>query len=124
MIVDQEKWDSWVKDNTDEYGKACMDVARRVMEILDEENPSELDCHALICRADNEMLGEEEGGITGFMAGMVASMVSQCHSRGAEFHEAWNAFFGVEPDKGTVNPALITVGVDEDDSKVEAEEAK
>ena len=60
-------------------------VARRVMEILDEGK--EFDCHSIIIKADKET---EAGGITGFMAGAVASMVSQCHERGEEFRQQWN----------------------------------
>ena len=59
----------------------------KAMEILDEE-PGDFDTHELICRADNESAGD--GGITGFMAGAVASMISACHSRGDEFRRKWN----------------------------------
>lgn len=104
-------WIEYVEQNTDGYGKACVDVARRVMEILDEEPPAEINCHALISRADHEVLGADNDGITGFMAGAVAHMVSQCHSRGVEFRKAWNLTFGVENDAGTVNPAILEVEV-------------
>ena len=85
-IVETEKWNEWVASNEDPYGKACVDVARRVMEILDEE-PGPFDHHGIIDRADEDV---KAGGITGYMAGAVASMVSQCHSRGEEFRRQWN----------------------------------
>ena len=110
-IIDQAKWDSWVEANQDPYGKCCVDVARRVMEILDEGN--EFDTHKIITQADDDI---EDGGITGFMAGAVASMVSQCHSRGEEFRRAWNIDnqIGNEGDKanagsGVLNPALLNI---------------
>jgi len=112
-IVKQEDWDKWVKNNYDPYGAACIDVARRVMKILDEE-PGEFDCHDTICRADKET---DAGGITGFMAGVVASMVSRCHSRGEEFRLKWNLSnqIGNEGERandsgGVLNPALLNVG--------------
>jgi len=112
-IVKMEEWNHQVKINDDPYGGACVKVAQRVMEILDEE-PGEFDCHKIICRADDEA---NDGGITGFMAGCVASMVSEVHSRGKEFREKWNIDnqIGTEGEKankkGTVlNPALLTLG--------------
>ena len=113
MIIDQEKWNSWVVANEDPYGKACVDVAREAMQILDEE-PGEFDCHKLISRADKR---SGAGGITGFMAGCVAQMVSACHSRGEEFRRKWNKDnqIGTEGDEandsgGVLNPALLNIG--------------
>ena len=110
MIIKQEMWDECVKSNKDPYGRCCVDVARKVMEIIDEENPETLDCHKLICRADDEI---NAGGITGFMAGCVANMVAKFHSRGEEFRKAWNKPYlkdGQEDKGGVVNPAIITIG--------------
>ena len=85
-ITNQEEWDNAVKVNDEPYGKACVDVARRVMEILDEGN--DFDCHEIIYQADRDT---KTGGITGFMAGCVANMVSVCHSRGEEFRRKMRA---------------------------------
>ena len=85
-ITDQEFWDKCVKNNRDPCGGDCVAVARRVMEILDEE-PGDFDCHTLIDRADNEIL---TGGITVFMASAAAQMISRCHSRGEEFRRQWD----------------------------------
>ena len=107
-ISNQTLWDDFVKKNDDSYGGACVLVARRVMEILDENN-GKFDCHELICRADEE---SKVGGITGFMAGCVAQMVSKCHSRGDEFRKQWNKGYGVDEGEfqgGSVNPAILTV---------------
>ena len=104
-IINQKKWNNLVEKNKDSYGKACVDTARKVMEYLDKEK--NFDCHDLICRADKEV---NAGGLTGFMAGVVASMVSQLHSRGEEFRKKWNKDYGVDENKeGIVNPALITI---------------
>lgn len=113
-IIKQEKWDVWVNSNKKEgYGSACVSVAKRVMEILDEE-PGEFDCHKIICRADDD---SKAGEITGFMAGCVAQMVSQCHSRGEEFRRKWNLDNQLhdEGEKanesgGILNPAILSIG--------------
>lgn len=104
-VTNTEKWQTWKDNNQDAYGGCCVKVAEKAMEMLDKEG-GEIDCHDLICRADKEA---EAGGITGFMAGAVASMINQCHSRGEEFRKAWNAGYNVTSDEGVVNPAILTL---------------
>ena len=107
MIIKQKEWDECVKVNDDPYGKACVDVARRVREILDKE--PEFNCHTIICRAGKEV---EAGGITGFMAGCVAQMVSRCHDRGEDFRQRWNQDHGADESQAkgrVVDPAVITI---------------
>ena len=113
-IIKQEDWQNWIGNNQDPYGKCCVDVAREVMELLDEEPDVPINPHALICRADDAI---NAGGITGFMAGAVASMVSHCHSRGEEFRKIWNLDTQIhdEGEKANesgriLNPALLNVG--------------
>ena len=118
-IIKQSDWDKWVKQNNDPYGKACIDVTREVMRMLDEEieplvagyHPQKNTPHSFICRADENI---KAGGITGFMAGCVAKMISHCHSRGEEFKIAWNAQYDDKPRKGVINPAILTLKESED----------
>jgi len=107
-LKNKEAWESWVSKNTDDYGKACIDVARGVMEELD--NGKDFDCHKIISDADDRL---NIGGITGFMAGAVAQMVVTCHERGKEFQKQWNKEYGVEDSKGVVNPALLTISLED-----------
>jgi hypothetical protein len=111
-ITNKKEWNKCVKINKDPYGKCCVDVARKVMSILDKEK-GDFDCHKIICRADDEI---KAGGITGFMAGCVAQMVSKFSSRGEEFRKKWNKDnqIGTEGDEanksgGCLNPALLTI---------------
>lgn len=117
-MTNQEKWNGWVESNKDDaYGKACVDVARKVMELIDgrpdepltSEYKGRMSVHALICEADREV---KAGGLTGFMAGCVAQMVVECHSRGEEFKTAWNKLNNVSDRvNGVANPALMTIEV-------------
>ena len=111
-ITDEKGWNDCKNVNTDAYGGACVKVAKRLMEILDEE-PGDFDVYEIVCRADKE---SGAGGITGFMAGCVANIVSKCHSRGEEFRKKWNKEnqIGTEGDKanegkGVLNPAVLTI---------------
>ena len=110
-ITNTAAWESYEKANTDPYSKACVDVAREVMRLLDERES--FDPHDIIREADKNI---EAGGVTGFMAGAAAQMVSKCHSRGEEFRRAWNldTQIGDEGAKandsgGVLNPALLNV---------------
>jgi hypothetical protein len=110
-ITKQDDWNKWVENNQDDYGKACVDVAKTTMELLDECD--EFDPDDIIIKADRT-LGL---GITGFMAGCVAQMISQCHSRGEEFRKKWNLKYQIKDEgekankSGTVlNPAIINIG--------------
>ena len=112
-ILKEQKWQKLVDINKDAYGKCCVDVAREVMKILDakihivEARYGMIDTYKLICLADDNVKG---GGITGFMAGCVAQMVSEVHSRGEEFRKQWNKDNGIKEDRGgVVNPAILTL---------------
>jgi len=113
-IINEKEWKIWVESNQDPYGKCCVDIARKAMEILDSES-GDFDTHRLICRAEHEI---NAGGITGFMAGAVASIISSCHSRGEEFRRKWNVDNQIqnEGDKankagGVLNPALLNLKI-------------
>jgi len=112
-IVKLDEWKRYEEQNiNDPYGKACVDVARRTMELLDASSIplTPHDTHTLICQADKEV---DAGGITGFMATMVAQMIMQVHSRGDEFRIAWNADHGCSEEKAKgrlLNAAVMTIG--------------
>jgi hypothetical protein len=116
MITDENAWKEYEENNKDGYGGACVDVARKVMQLLDEDLtplhngyfPDIHTAHGLICKADKDI---DAGGITGFMAGCVAQMVFQCHSRGDEFRKSNNG--DIETD-GVVNHALYTFNTGEE----------
>ena len=111
MIKDKKIWEFWVKVNKDPYGKCCVDVARETMKLLDNGKHKDFDTNKIICEADDNI---KAGGITGFMAGCIAQMISKCHSRGEEFKKKWNKSYGVEDEKrGAINPALVTIKFDE-----------
>ena len=105
-IAKQEDWEKWVTQNTDPYGKSCVDVAREVMRLLDTPEYQDFDPHRIVCEADKNT---KAGGITGFMAGCVAQMVSHCHSRGEEFKKKWNEQYDDKPREGVINPAIVTL---------------
>ena len=116
MIINEREWNEYVSKNNDPYGKCCVDVAREVMKLLDTLKYKNFKPHQIICAAEKNI---KEDGITGFMAGCVASMVSQCHSRGEEFRKKWNIEnqIGDEGEKAnkkeraTLNPALLTIDI-------------
>lgn len=111
-MKNQKLWNSYVKKNKDGYGLAIVNVAKRVMELLDADPtplhngyyPDFHTAHGLICKADDDI---QAGGITGFMAGCVAKMVVNCHERGDEFRKSHNG--EKYQGKGVLNHALVSV---------------
>jgi hypothetical protein len=112
-LKNAELWNSFIEKNQDPYGMCCVNVANRVMELLEENDtplhdgyhPDIHTAHGLICKADKSI---DAGGITGFMANAVAHIVAECHERGEEFRKSWNNEYG-HKGEGTVNPALFTI---------------
>ena len=98
-IIDLEAWKSWEENNREPYGKCCVDVARRAMEMLDEDSGL-IDPYDLITKADDAITAN---CITGCMAGAIALMISKCHSRGEEFRKAWNLDCQGETENEKVN---------------------
>jgi len=102
-LIDSEAWIEFEENNTDDYGGACVYMAQRVMELLDECD--EFDAKDLVSQADDFF----DMGITGFMSGTIAQMVSLCHIRGDEFWYSWNG----DDTAGVKNPALLTIEMSE-----------
>ena len=121
MIINEKKWNSYVKKNKEPYGKCCVDVARKTMELLDDDNHKDFDSDEIIIEAEHKLMEEkkikETEGITGFMAGCIAQMIKECHSRGEEFKKKWNAHWGITEKgknyKEAINPALMTINIKE-----------
>lgn len=97
----QRQWLRSVKANQDEYGWGVIEVVEKLGKNLDEG----MDC------ATAEKKAIEGSGITGFMAGAMASMIYSFHPRGEEFKRYFNKQIGADPDaEGTANPAILTIG--------------
>ena len=96
----REEWESYVKKNSDPYGGAVIDVTIKVCALLDEGKS---------CK-DAEKEGIKGSGITGFQAGCMAQGIVHFHPRGVEFQKYFNKENGgTGKEKGTINPAIITV---------------
>jgi len=110
MIIDQKGWEKCVKNNSeDDYGKCAVDVAREAMRLLDDGKHEKFDADDIITEADRNL----DAGITGFMSGWIANVISHCHSRGEEFRKSWNKHYAGdkydENKKGVINPAILTI---------------
>lgn len=124
-VSDQEKWHTWVTQNTDAYGRAAIKYAARWARISEDKLYSvDIDLSQLsntdevvngIIR-DNLQAASNEAdteGITGFMHGAaVAALVDSW--RWGEVLRRWhNKEWGAEDTEGVVNPAVLTIGLPE-----------
>ena len=86
-LVNKEAWKRYQRNNKDNYGRACVKVAENVMKFLDTfdgdfeigYHPNLKTPHGIICHCD------DQGGITGFMASAVRTMVTLCYRDGWKF---------------------------------------
>lgn len=89
-LINKEYLDKQIEVNQDEYGSACVNVAINVMKYLDSfdkefnigYHPDMTTPHGIICECD------DQGGITGFMAGAARNIVAICHELGWKFYLA------------------------------------
>jgi len=110
-LKENKEWQQIVETNKDDYGKACIDVAKEAMKLLSKDitplhagyYPDRHTPHGIICLANRNT---HTGGILGFMAGYVAQMIVKFHDRGEEFRVIWN---GNKETSGVTNLALATV---------------
>ena len=87
QLINKDLLDKQIEVNQDGYGGACVQVAINVMEYLDDFNqefnlgyyPDLTTPHGIICHCD------DQGGITGFMAGAARNIVANCHEKGWKF---------------------------------------
>ena len=101
----QPIYDNYAKINqADEYSKACIDCIEVYSACLDiGKTPEE---------AERLMLDSNVGqGLTGNMMGEIMKAIVHFHPRGDEVRPWWNKKCGgTGEEKGTINPALVTIG--------------
>lgn len=111
QVVNQEKWDSYVRNNQDGYGKGIIDYAERwanLMEIEIEKGQKLVD---IANRTSHEADTE---GITGFMYGAAVQTLTNVWQYGNELRMWHNGEYGVTEDQangGVVNPAIVNVNL-------------
>jgi len=96
----EAEWETYAAANTKDFYSAG--VVESVVNVM----------NALTVGATPEKaMNAASEGITGIMAGCTASAVVHFHERGKEFNAWWNGKYGVKDTEGTVNPAVITIGI-------------
>lgn len=89
-LINKEALQKSIDVNTDGYGGACVNVAINAMKHLDDfegdfnigYSPDMTTPHGIICKCD------DQGGITGFMAGATRNIIANCHVLGWKFYLA------------------------------------
>lgn len=88
-LINKELLTKYVNTNKDDgYGNACTHIAINVMRHLDNfkgefnigYSPDMTTPHGIICKCD------DQGGITGFMAGIITNIVTKCYKSGWKFY--------------------------------------
>lgn len=107
-LSDVDGWDKSREVNSDGYGGAALDYAEgwaKLMQIEIVKGKTVAECY------DYSQKGLGFLGITGFQFGCAVSILSQTWKHGEELRKVHNKKYGVsEEKKGTVNPAILSVG--------------
>ena len=114
----EQEYTDWYKKNKDDYGKACLKYAERWVELLEKEIENSNNKINEVIKEHAEKYSHEADteGITGFMYGMAANILSQIWEYGEELRKWHNKKYNYK-GKGVINPALISV----EDNKVSYE---
>ncbi len=124
-LINKEALQASIDNNKDGYGGACVKVAINVMKHLDNfegefnigYNPDMTTPHGIICKCD------DQGGITGFMAGAARNIVAQCHKLGWKFYLADVINQHMFDDKEQIEKAVVNISdsengiIDEDSAR-------
>ena len=112
----KKKYQAWLGNNNDSYGRTCFVYAERWADMLEIEYIKAIEIpmeKILELYGDDYSHKADVEGMTGFMVGMSANILAQCWEFGEVFRKWWNKQYGVEDAEGTVNPTIMTLSVKE-----------
>lgn len=109
----EKEWEeAKLKNSEDFYSKGVLDFTERWVDLMEKKVGQGSIIKDIFKDTSHEA---DTDGITGFMYGAAASMISYFWAYGDEFRTAYNADFGVGPEEtGTVNPAVVTIAGDKE----------
>lgn len=108
MSRNPDGWAKSVEANRDPYGAAAINYAATWARLMENEISAGASLESC---ADRLSHLADTDGITGFMYGCAVSILSQCWVHGEALRVWHNRGYGVESETGTVNPAVLTLGV-------------
>lgn len=106
----EQEYKDWYDKNSDDYGHACFTYAERWAELLEKEieNSDKEPMEVIIEKAEELSHTADTEGITGFMYGMVVSILSQEWEYGELLRKWHNKEYNYEGDR-VANPAILTI---------------
>jgi hypothetical protein len=113
-LADEKGWREGLANNSDDYGKGVFDYAERWARLM---QLAMIEGRTLRDAAESTSHEADIDGITGFMYGAAASILSQCWKHGEELRRWHNLSIQIndEGEKandsgGVLNPALLSIG--------------
>lgn len=107
-LSDKEKFESWKANNTDAYGNAIFEYAILWAQLMQQELSKGKTIDECADKASHDA---DTDGITGYMYGAAAAILSECWKYGQELRVWHNKKYEYEGD-GIVNPAILTIDTD------------
>lgn len=112
------KWASWVKANTDPYGKCCVDYAAAWSELMEKKIDAGAKLEDIAEQTSYDV--NEPFGITGFMYGCAVEMLAVAWEHGEALRRWHNLDIQIKNEGeranesgGVLNPALLSISTPE-----------
>ena len=98
-------------NNPDAYGNRCFTYADEWAQLMEPKIEAGEKLEDIANKTSHDA---DTDGITGFMYGMAVSILSDVWIHGDELKQWHNARYGVPNAEGVINPAIVTITVQED----------
>jgi hypothetical protein len=109
-LCEASRWDEYVANNTDGYGKGIIDYAEAWANLMERRMALGATLEDCAKQASHDA---DTDGITGFMYGAAVQTLATSWEHGEALRRWHNADYGQPNAKGTLNPALVTIRTDE-----------
>src|SRR5688500_5033018 len=106
QYLNENRWNEYVKANSDPYGGECVAYAKRWAELMEKEIDSGAKLKDIASETSHTADTE---GITGFMYGAAVSMLFESWKYGESLRQWHNAKYSKAPVTGVINPAVLTI---------------
>ena len=113
-LRDEAAWKSWVENNRDDYGAACVQYAEKWANLMEAKLAEGSKLEDIAKQTSHDADTE---GITGFMYGCAVSMLAEAWEHGEQLRRWHNLDIQIKhggekanESGGTLNPALLNIG--------------
>jgi len=110
QIKNKEAWTDYKEKNTSFYGGGVINFAQRWADLMEVAIESGKQLSDVAKQTSHDA---DTDGITGFMYGAAVKVLSDVWEHGEQLRKWHNADMGAPDNGGVINPALMTITIDD-----------